>query len=104
MPGRSRPSRPRLSSLDTVHKLRPSRSTRCLVVTSGGLEDTIFMPPPNKQAFEVHGDIRAKYEALGGASGPLGLPLTDETVAPDGRGRYNHFEPGRFIGRIVRGR
>lgn len=52
------------------------------------------MPPPNKQAFEVHGDIRAKYQALGGASGPLGLPLTDETVAPDGRGRYNHFEHG----------
>jgi LGFP repeat len=52
------------------------------------------MPPPNKPAFEVHGDIRAKYQALGGASGPLGLPLTDETVAPDGRGRYNHFEHG----------
>lgn len=38
--------------------------------------------------------IRAKYQALGGGSGPLGLPLTDETVAPDGRGRYNHFEHG----------
>jgi len=52
------------------------------------------MPPPTKQAFEVHGGIRAKYEALGGAAGPLGLPLTDETTAPDGVGRYNHFERG----------
>jgi hypothetical protein len=52
------------------------------------------MPPPNSQAFEVHGDIRAKYEALGGAAGPLGLPQTDETKTPDGVGRFNHFEGG----------
>ncbi len=50
--------------------------------------------PPGSGAFEVHGDIRAKYNALGGAAGPLGLPLTDETAAPDGVGRYNHFEGG----------
>jgi hypothetical protein len=52
------------------------------------------MPPPTSQAFEVHGDIRAKYEALGGAAGPLGLPQTDETTTPDGVGRFNHFERG----------
>jgi hypothetical protein len=52
------------------------------------------MPPPSKPAFEVHGEIRAKYESLGGAAGPLGLPLTDETAAPDGVGRFNHFERG----------
>jgi hypothetical protein len=52
------------------------------------------MPPPGSSAFEVHGDIRAKYDALGGASGPLGLPLTDETGTPDGIGRFNHFEGG----------
>jgi hypothetical protein len=52
------------------------------------------MPPPGSPAFEVHGDIRAKYDALGGGAGPLGLPLTDETTAPDGVGRYNHFENG----------
>ncbi len=52
------------------------------------------MPPPASQAFEVHGEIRAKYEALGGAAGPLGLPQTDETASPDGVGRFNHFERG----------
>ena len=45
-------------------------------------------------AFEVHGDIRAKYNALGTADGVLGLPLTDETGTPDGVGRYNHFQGG----------
>ena len=52
------------------------------------------MPPPNKQAFEVHGDIRAKFDALGGAAGPLGLPLTDESPSPDGSGKFNHFQGG----------
>jgi hypothetical protein len=45
-------------------------------------------------AHEVHGDIRAKYNALGGAGGVLGLPSTDETGTPDGVGRYNHFVGG----------
>jgi hypothetical protein len=49
------------------------------------------MPPP--AAFEVHGAILAKYEALGGAVGRLGLPLTDESIALNG-GRFNHFERG----------
>lgn len=44
--------------------------------------------------FEVHGDIRAKYNALGGASGLLGMPETDERGTPDGAGRYNHFKGG----------
>jgi hypothetical protein len=43
-------------------------------------------------AYEVHGDIRAKYNMLGGPGGPLGLPVTDETGTPDGVGRYNHFQ------------
>jgi len=45
-------------------------------------------------AREVHGDIRAKYNVLHGADGPLGLPTTDETGTPDGVGRFNHFERG----------
>jgi len=47
-----------------------------------------------KGAFEVHGDIRAKWMALGGESGFLGYPLTDETTTPDKIGRYNHFQGG----------
>lgn len=43
-------------------------------------------------AHEVHGDIRAKYNALGGANGVLGLPTTDESQAIGGR--FNHFQDG----------
>jgi hypothetical protein len=52
------------------------------------------MPPPNDQAFEVHGAIRDKYELLGGAAGPLGLPITNEMPSPDGTGHFNHFQHG----------
>jgi hypothetical protein len=45
-------------------------------------------------AHEVHGDIRAKYNALQGPNGVLGLPVTDETGTPDGVGRFNHFVGG----------
>ena len=49
---------------------------------------------PETGAHEVHGAIRDKYNTRGGAAGPLGLPLTDETGAPDGEGRFNHFQGG----------
>ena len=35
---------------------------------------------PGIGVFEVHGAIRAKYNALGGASSFLGLPITDEVT------------------------
>src|SRR5262245_1140333 len=44
-------------------------------------------------AHEVHGGIRVRYAQIGGERG-LGLPLTDESGTPDGRGRFNHFEHG----------
>jgi hypothetical protein len=46
---------------------------------------------PQTGARSVIGDIAAHYRALGGPTGPLGYPLTDETATPDGIGRYNHF-------------
>jgi hypothetical protein len=51
---------------------------------------------PQTGAHEVHGAIRDKWTNLGSESG-YGYPITDEVVAPDGRGRYNHFEGGRSI-------
>lgn len=51
----------------------------------------------NNIAYEVHGEIRRKYDFLHGPNGPLGLPVTDETGTPDGVGRYNHFEHGGSI-------
>ena len=46
---------------------------------------------PASGAHEVHGDIRAKYNAKGGPDSDLLLPATDETATPDRVGRYNHF-------------
>jgi hypothetical protein len=44
-------------------------------------------------AHEVHGDIRAKYNSLGGDDSrlKLGLPVTDEQSTTDKKGRYNQF-------------
>lgn len=38
--------------------------------------------------------IAAKYQSLGGASGFLGSPKGAEGVAPDGVGRYRHYQGG----------
>lgn len=47
-------------------------------------------------AHEVHGEIQRKYEAVNGPV-RLGLPTTDETGTPDGRGRFNHFAKNASI-------
>jgi uncharacterized protein with LGFP repeats len=49
---------------------------------------------PATGAHELHGAILAKYNALGGPPSFLGFPVTNESVTPDGVGRYNHFEGG----------
>ncbi len=51
-------------------------------------------------AWEVHGNIRAKWEALDWEKGPLGYPTTNETATPDGVGRFNHFKKGTNEGSI----
>jgi hypothetical protein len=57
------------------------------VLSSGSVDRA---PPP---AFDVHGPIRDKWLSLGGASGFLGLPTTDEQAAARG-GRFQHFQGG----------
>jgi glucose/arabinose dehydrogenase len=52
---------------------------------------------PNTGAHAVGGAIRQRWEALGWETGPLGYPLTSESVTPDGIGRYNHFSKGGSI-------
>lgn len=49
---------------------------------------------PDTGAWEVHGDIRAKWASLGWETSLLGYPVTDETSTPDGVGRYSHFQRG----------
>jgi uncharacterized protein with LGFP repeats len=45
-------------------------------------------------AHEVRGAIRSAWSALRWETGPLGYPVTGETITPDGVGRYNHFQRG----------
>src|SRR5260370_13056505 len=53
---------------------------------------------PSTGAFEVHGAIRDKWAELGWEQSYLGYPVTDETPAPDGVGRYNNFQGGMIYG------
>ena len=53
---------------------------------------TAFVPTP-VVAFQVHGEIGAKWRALGASTGPLGIPTSDEGPAADG-GRINSFRNG----------
>ena len=46
---------------------------------------------PSTGAWSIHGAIRAKWAALGWERSFLGYPITDESGAPDGVGRFNHF-------------
>jgi hypothetical protein len=45
---------------------------------------------PGDKAFEIHGDIRAKWAKLGWEV-KTGYPITDEMTCPDGVGKYNHL-------------
>lgn len=49
------------------------------------------------RAFETHGALHAKWQALGGANGPVGLPTSDEQQTARVDGRYATFEGGNLI-------
>jgi uncharacterized protein with LGFP repeats len=49
---------------------------------------------PATGSHEVHGAIKDKWAAMGWENSFLGFPVTDETITPDGYGRYNFFEGG----------
>lgn len=49
---------------------------------------------PVTGAHEIHGSIREKWKSLGWETSFLGYPLTDELTAPDGTGKYTHFQGG----------
>ncbi|HEU4349927.1 MAG TPA: polysaccharide deacetylase family protein [Actinoplanes sp.] len=45
-------------------------------------------------AHEAHGGILVKYVSFGSVNSFLGFPTTDEMLASDGVGRFNHFQAG----------
>ncbi|MCU1670655.1 MAG: hypothetical protein JWP40_3582 [Blastococcus sp.] len=57
---------------------------------SGSGNSSIYWSPKTG-AHYILGAIRREWAALGWEKGPLGYPTTDERVAPDRVGRYNHF-------------
>ncbi|HEY0143328.1 MAG TPA: hypothetical protein VGF48_20715 [Thermoanaerobaculia bacterium] len=54
---------------------------------------------PATGAHEVHGLIRQKFLALGGETGTLGYPMTDEIGLFDGSGKVSKFQLGEVIWR-----
>ena len=55
-------------------------------------------------AWDVYGAIKAEWDTLGGAVGPLGFPTSGETdtplahaPGPDAGGRYNNFQNGVIV-------
>lgn len=42
----------------------------------------------------ITGEILKRWEAIGGPASVLGFPISDETPAPDGAGRFNVFQFG----------
>ncbi len=62
----------------------------------GKAQSSIYYTVANG-AHAVFGRIRVKWAALGWEAGELGFPTTDESVTPDGVGRYNHFSKNASI-------
>ena len=49
---------------------------------------------PTTCAQEVHKEVAQRWAATGWETGPLGYPVSDQTVTADGIGRFNHFQRG----------
>jgi hypothetical protein len=67
---------------------------------------------PSTCGFEVTNAVGAEptsigigneWAKMGLATGLLGYPLTSETIAPDGIGRYNHFQFGSIYSTLLTG-
>ena len=69
-----------------------------------GYEGAIMQPDGINDAFAIYGCIWSKYLFMGGASGNIQYPLTDETEGPmssitNARCRYNKFIGGAIVHR-----
>jgi hypothetical protein len=58
---------------------------------------------PDQGARTVSGAIYQKYLTLGAEAGFLGYPQSDEAGAPDGQGRYCHFQAGSIFWTLATG-
>ncbi|GAA5501779.1 hypothetical protein Dxin01_01518 [Deinococcus xinjiangensis] len=61
-------------------------------------EGAVIYWSPATGAWEVHGDIRRRYEEVyGGPAGELGFPVSNEETTPQGSGRYSDFQNGVML-------
>ncbi|WP_432543561.1 LGFP repeat-containing protein [Kineococcus sp. SYSU DK002] len=74
-----------------MQEIRSMSTTLAAVATVTSL---VLSAPAQAAAPRVGGQIGAHHEALGGAGGPLGQPVTAETRTPDQRGAHVHFQGG----------
>ncbi|MGU3432807.1 LGFP repeat-containing protein [Actinomycetes bacterium M1A6_2h] len=75
----------------------PQKGDLMLGPRGGGIleyQNAMVFTLPDGGAHEVHGEILEWYLGYGGASGPLGYPISNEKRTPTGHGRYNTFENG----------
>ena len=75
-----------------VEKACPDKQGRFCIYQGGAI-----YWHPQIGAHEVHGVIRAKWEALGNEHGVMGYPRSDEIAAADGKGRYSLFQGGAIV-------
>src|SRR5688572_15140022 len=68
----------------------PPDASSMLTLEAGGVPPTptaiVFLPGESP--------IDIKYAELGGETGLLGAPQTDELIAPDNTGHYRHYQNG----------
>lgn len=79
-----------------IRKSSSNPSQSRIIGKSSEFENAIFYWSSRTDAYEVHGDIRRKYQASGGPPGQLGFPTSNEQNIPgySGAGRMNTFEKG----------
>jgi hypothetical protein len=92
---------PITNETDVRKRVSATTSSRNLFVSIGRFSEfercTIYWSS-STGAFEVHGDIRQKFRDLGGASGELGFPTSDEQdIAGVAGGRFNTFQNGSLL-------
>ncbi len=70
-----------------------------VVGRSSEFESCTFYWSSKTGVHEVHGDLRKKYQELGGPPGSMGFPTSDEGDIPgaSGAARYNTFESGSLL-------
>ncbi|MEW2515837.1 hypothetical protein [Streptomyces sp. NPDC046870] len=84
----------------TVRGRKPGRTTSTLSLLAVLASTLVVSAASSAQAdgdycgHSVLGAIEQRYLAMGGPGGPLGCPLTEELVNPDGIGRRTQFQNG----------